>query len=157
MAKTYLLERQQFIPRPLAELFAFFADAGNLETLTPGNLNFKILTPRPITMQPGTVIDYQLMLAGVPFKWKTLIETFDPPHRFTDVQSRGPYKLWHHTHEFTAVDGGTRVVDRVRYRLPLGPLGRLAHATFVGRQLKNIFDFRANQLAELFPAQPSPV
>jgi ligand-binding SRPBCC domain-containing protein len=157
MAKTYLLERQQFVPRPLAEVFAFFADAGNLETLTPANLNFEISTPRPIEMQAGTVIDYQLKLAGVPFKWKTLIESFDPPQRFTDVQSRGPYKLWHHTHEFTAVDGGTLVVDRVRYQLPLGPLGRVAHAAFVRRQLKNIFDFRANKLAELFPAQPSPV
>jgi ligand-binding SRPBCC domain-containing protein len=152
MAKTYLLERQQFIPRPLAEVFAFFADAGNLETLTPGNLNFKILTPRPIAMQAGTVIDYQLKLVGVPFKWKTLIETFDPPHRFTDVQSRGPYRLWHHTHEFSAVDGGTLVVDRVRYQLPLGPFGWFANAAFVRRQLKGIFDFRANKLAELFPA-----
>ncbi len=157
MAKTYHLERSQFVPRPLTEVFAFFADAENLQELTPASLHFEILSPRPIVMQPGTIIEYKLKLLGVPFRWKTLIESFDPPQRFTDLQAKGPYRLWHHTHEFQAVDGGTLVVDRVRYQLPLGPLDALGHRLFVRRQLHDIFGFRANKLAELFPAVDSVV
>lgn len=142
MPRTYTLERRQLIRRPLDDVFPFFADAGNLERLTPDFLGFQILTPRPILIETGTLIEYRLRLFGLPLRWRTRIESFDPPHRFIDTQVRGPYRLWRHWHEFTAVSGGTLMVDRVQYQFPLGPLGRLAHATFVRRTLARIFDFR---------------
>lgn len=149
MPHTYLLEREQLVRRPLDEVFTFFADAGNLEAITPAFLNFRILTPQPIAMQPGTLIDYQIKLVGVPLKWRTRIEEFEPPRRFVDVQLRGPYRLWHHTHEFEVVPEGTRVIDRVRYQLYLGPLGRAAHAIWVRRTLERIFDHRRRTIDRL--------
>lgn len=154
MAKTYLLESEQFIPRPLAEVFPFFADAGNLEAITPEFLNFRILTPRPIPMHPGALIDYQIKLFGLPLKWRTRIEEFEPPNRFVDVQVRGPYKLWHHTHEFREVDGGTRMTDRVQYQLYLGPLGSLAHTLWVRRTLARIFEHRRQTIERLLCGEP---
>jgi ligand-binding SRPBCC domain-containing protein len=150
MPHTYELERRQFVRRPLAEVFGFFSDAGNLERITPASLRFHILTPRPIAMQPGTIIEYKLRLLGIPFRWKTLIETFEPTRRFTDSQAKGPYRLWHHTHEFFEQDGGVLIVDRVRYQLPLGLIGRAAHSLFVRRQLKAIFDYRERVIDEIF-------
>ena len=160
MTRTYHLERRQYIPRPLADVFPFFADAANLEAITPAALHFRILTPRPIVMRPGTLIDYRLSLLGIPFQWRTRIESFEPPHRFTDLQERGPYKRWHHTHEFSEQDGGTWMVDRVEYQLPLGPIGRLANALFVQRQLKQIFDYRFQAIERLLVGDsqsPAPV
>src|SRR5689334_13428786 len=127
----YVLQREQWIPRPLEEVFAFFADAGNLEAITPAWLGFRILTPRPIVMRPGAHIRYQLGWHGIPLRWLTEIETWEPPHEFVDVQLQGPYRLWHHTHRFEAADGGTVMRDVVRYALPLGLLGRFAHALLV--------------------------
>ena len=151
MTQTYTLERRQFIRRPLDEVFPFFADAGNLESITPEFLQFRILTPRPIVMQPGTLIDYRLKLLGVPLQWRTQIEEFEPPRRFVDVQLRGPYKLWRHTHEFTETVEGTAMVDRVVYQIPLELLGRLAHAVFVRRTLNQIFDHRHLIIERLLP------
>ena len=149
MPHTYNLERTQLIGRPLEEVFAFFSDAGNLEAITPAFLNFRILTPRPIALQAGTLIDYRIRLFGIPLKWRTQIETWEPPHRFTDVQLTGPYKLWHHTHEFLAVPEGTLMTDRVRYQMPLGPVGRLVHALWTQRTLARIFDYRFEKIEEL--------
>ena len=149
MPATYTLQRRQLIPRPLAEVFPFFADAGNLERITPDFLGFQILTPQPISVQPGSLIDYRIQLFGVPLRWRTRIEIFEPPHRFTDVQVRGPYRLWQHAHEFTETPAGTLMADRVRYQMPLGPLGRLAHALFVRRTLERIFDFRYQAVERL--------
>lgn len=146
----YVLERSQFVPRPRAEVFPFFADAANLEQLTPPNLRFEILTPPPIVMRPGTLIDYRIKLQGIPMTWQTLIESYTPGEEFVDVQLRGPYRQWRHTHTFRDVDGGTELGDRVEYALPLGPLGRLAHAVIVERQLRTIFDHRARVLTRLF-------
>lgn len=148
----YRIERVQRIPRPRSEVFAFFADAGNLERITPAFLNFRILTPRPIEMKPGTLIDYQLSLYGVPFSWRTRIESFEPERSFTDVQLSGPYRTWHHRHEFRDDGGGTEMRDIVRYELPLGPLGALARALFVRRSLERIFEHRRQVIAEIFPA-----
>jgi ligand-binding SRPBCC domain-containing protein len=148
---TYRLERAQLIPRQREHVFAFFADAANLERLTPDFLNFRILTPLPIDIRPGTVIDYHLKLFAFPFKWRTSIETFDPPQSFTDIQVQGPYRRWHHLHEFFEVAGGTLVVDRVEYELPLGILGTLAHDLCVRRTLARIFDYRRECLHALFP------
>ncbi|MFO0897786.1 MAG: SRPBCC family protein [Pirellulales bacterium] len=150
MPKTYRLERAQFVPRPRSEVFPFFADAGNLESITPDFVGFRILTPRPIAMRAGTIIDYQIKLFGVPLNWRTEIESFDPPERFVDVQRRGPYRLWRHTHRFLEQPGGTLLVDEVDYQLPAGPLGPLAHALFVRRSLDRIFAHRQAMIARLF-------
>jgi ligand-binding SRPBCC domain-containing protein len=150
MARQYLLERRQFIPRPLSAVFSFFSDAGNLEAITPPWLEFKILTPRPIRMQAGTLIDYRLKLAGLPFHWQTRIESFEPGRRFVDSQVRGPYRRWWHEHEFVERDGGTEMLDRVEYEMPLGPLGNIVHAMLTRRQLRTIFDYRRDRIAGVF-------
>lgn len=149
MPKTYTLERTQLIRRPLNEVFAFFSDAGNLEAITPDFLGFTILTPRPIALRAGALIDYQIRLFGIRLSWRTRIETWEPPHRFSDVQLKGPYKLWHHTHEFLAVPEGTLMTDRVEYQMPRGPLGRLTHALWTQRTLGKIFDHRFARIDEL--------
>lgn len=146
----YVLERSQFVPRPRGDVFPFFADAANLERLTPPFLGFTILTPQPIEMRPGARIDYRIRLNGIPMTWQTEIIELVPGERFVDVQLRGPYKLWRHTHTFADTLGGTELGDRVEYELPLGPLGRLAHRVFVQRQLKTIFDYRAQVMRDLF-------
>ena len=156
MAHTHSLERTQLIRRPLDEVFHFFSDAGNLEAITPGFLNFRILTPRPIVMQPGTLIDYQIRLLGIPLNWRTQIETWEPPLHFSDVQLKGPYKLWHHTHEFVAIPEGTLMTDRVRYQMPAGPLGRVVHALWTKRTLEAIFDYRFQKIEELL-GKPEPI
>ena len=148
MPRTYSLERTQFIPRQLQEVFPFFSDAKNLEAITPPFLQFKILTPGPITMQAGTLIDYRIRLLGLPMDWQTRIETFEPPHRFSDIQVRGPYRLWHHTHEFVETPEGTLMTDLVRYQMPLGPLGTLVHALWTDLTLERIFDYRFAKVAE---------
>ena len=144
------LERTQIIERPRAEVFAFFADAFNLEKITPAFLNFRILTPPPIAMEPGTLIDYSLRLHGLPMRWRTRIEEFTPNERFVDVQLKGPYKLWHHTHTFEDHPKGTQMCDRVDYEIPFGPLGSLARALFVRRQLEQIFDHRVAVIDSFF-------
>ncbi len=146
---TYRFERRQFIPRPLADVFAFFSQATNLERITPPSLKFRILTPQPIVIEQGSLIDYRMSLFGVPFCWQTLIERFEPPTCFSDVQARGPYRFWRHTHDFCEQDGGTLMIDRVEYQLHLGPIGWLANALFVRRQLDHIFAFRYRTIAQL--------
>jgi ligand-binding SRPBCC domain-containing protein len=148
---TYHLHRRQFIPRPLEDVFAFFADAGNLARITPPALNFQFVTPLPIKIETGTLIDYRLRLLGVPFRWRTLIDPFNPPHCFADHQARGPYKRWRHLHEFFEQDGGTLMVDRVEYELYLGPIGWLVNRWFVRPQLEMIFDFRYRTIEQLLP------
>lgn len=154
------LECRLVIPRPVDDVFPFFADAHNLEAITPNHLKFNVVTPAPIEMKPGTFIDYKLSLRGVPFRWRTRIPVWDPPRRFVDEQIKGPYKLWCHEHTFEAVDDGTAtlMVDRVDYKLPMGPLGTLAHGLFVERDLRNIFNYRSERIIDMFGeqrAQPS--
>ena len=137
--KTYVLEHHQEIKRPRSETFAFFADAFNLELITPGFLRFRILTPRPVSMRVGTLLEYQLSLFGLPFRWKTLIESWSPDDSFVDVQLEGPYLLWRHTHSFEETSRDcTLVRDHVEYRLPLGAAGRLANGLFVAKVLERI-------------------
>lgn len=150
MPKTYILERTQLIERPLEEVFAFFSDAKNLEAITPAFLKFRITTPGEIAMRPGTVIDYRLQMLGIRFNWQTQIESFEPGREFVDIQARGPYRLWRHTHRFFAVNNGTVMTDRVEYQLYLGPVGNLVNAVFVRRSLAKIFDYRYRSVAELF-------
>ncbi len=150
MSKVYRLEQSQFIPKARGDVFSFFADTSNLERITPAFLHFHILTPRPIPMKPGALIDYQLRLCGVPFRWKTRIETFEPGSFFTDVQLSGPYRRWHHRHEFVEVSGGTEMKDIVDYELPLGRLGVAARWLFVRHALDRIFDYRRTAIREIF-------
>lgn len=153
MSTVYTLERQQWVPRPLQEVFAFFADAGNLEELTPPWLRFEILTPRPIAIAPGTKIDYRLRWHGLPLRWTTEITQWNPPHSFEDVELAGPYQTWHHTHRFEERKGGTELTDIVRYSLPFGLLGQLAHAINVKRDVEKIFDYRREKIQALMSGQ----
>lgn len=147
---AYRLLRRQRIPRPRSQVFRFFADATNLERITPPFLHFHILTPRPIEMRAGTLIEYRLRLYGVPVHWRTRIETFEPERSFTDIQLSGPYRRWHHRHEFVDVPGGTEMTDSVDYELPFAALGSLARVLFVERSLERIFDYRERVIGEIF-------
>src|SRR5262245_60058412 len=145
----HVLTREQFVRRPLAVVFGFFANAANLERLNPPFLNVRILTPMPIEMRAGALIEYRLRLFGVSLRWKTMIESYEPGHRFVDVQLRGPYKVWRHEHEFEPLADGTLVRDRVTYSLPFGALGELVRASFMDRMLERIFDYRAKRIEQL--------
>src|SRR4051794_13228311 len=139
----HVLERENLLPGPPQAVFPFFGDALNLEAITPPWLDFRVVTPGPIAMAPGTLIEYRLKLHGVPIRWRTTIAVWDPPRRFVDVQLSGPYRMWHHTHDFEpAPGGGTLMRDTVRNALPLGPLGAIAHRLLVRHDLERIFDFR---------------
>ena len=140
------LRRDTIVAAPLAETFEFFADAFNLERLTPPWLNFKIRTPRPIAMREGLVIDYRIVLHGVPMPWRSRIDVWEPGVRFVDRQVIGPYRWWRHEHRFEAVRDGTRVVDDVEFA------ARVAWATglFVERELERIFTFRQEALRRIF-------
>lgn len=148
--KVWTFERQQRIARPRGEVFAFFEDATNLGRITPPFLDFRILTEAPIEMQVGTLIDYRISLLGVPLRWRTRIEVYEPLVRFVDVQLSGPYRRWRHTHEFSEVPGGTLMVDRVEYALGFGAMGHAARALFVQRTLRKIFDHRRDAVAGIF-------
>ena len=141
---------EQWLDRPVQEVFAFFSDASNLEAITPRQLNFHILTPGPIGLEAGARIDYQLKLYGVPVKWASLIESWEPPREFVDVQLRGPYRVWRHTHRFAAEGGGTRIFDDVDYELPLGPLGRVVEALWARREIVKIFGYRTEVIRRRF-------
>ena len=148
--KIHTLERTQLVERPLEEVFAFFERPENLAVITPPSLGFVILTPSPIRMQTGTLIDYSVKILGVRMHWTTMISEYQPPFRFVDIQLKGPYTFWYHTHTFKEVAGGTEVGDLVRYVLPMGPLGTMMHKTIVKRQLSEIFDFRAQVIEDKF-------
>lgn len=141
---------EQCVGRPVDEVFAFFSDANNLEAITPRQLNFHILTPGPIRLEAGARIDYQLTLYGISLKWATLIESWEPPNQFVDVQLRGPYRVWRHTHRFVSEGAGTRIVDDVEYELPLGPLGRLVDVLWTRREVARIFSYRSEVIARRF-------
>jgi ligand-binding SRPBCC domain-containing protein len=148
--RTFVLRREQWIPRPSEEVFAFFAEAKNLQVITPPWLGFRILSPETVTMHAGARIVYRLRWRRLPLQWVTEIAEWAPPFRFVDVQRRGPYALWHHTHEFESQEGGTRMRDQVRYALPLGPLGLLMHRLAIGRDVEAIFAYRASRVTEIF-------
>lgn len=145
----FTLERKLTLDRPINAVFDFFADAVNLERITPPELKFHIITKQPIHIEKGTLIDYTLKMRGFPVKWRTEISVWNPPFEFVDQQLRGPYKQWIHTHTFTEVDAGTTLIeDEVRYRLPLEPLGDIAHF-LIRRELDYIFDYRQKAVAEI--------
>jgi ligand-binding SRPBCC domain-containing protein len=145
--KTYRYGTELILPTPLEEVFDFFSEAKNLERLTPPWLRFEILTKGPIEMAPGVIIDYRIRWRGIPMRWRTEIEVWEPPHRFVDLQIRGPYRLWRHEHLFVERDNGTAVVDRVEYA-PLG--GALAQRLLVARDVERIFAYRQAVLSRDF-------
>ncbi len=147
---TYEIRRKQWVPHPLEKVFDFFAEAQNLEQLTPAFLRFHT-TRTPPRMEAGARIEYKLRIHGFPVHWRTLIEKWDPPHEFVDLQARGPYKLWHHTHRFWSQQGGTWIEDIVRYSLPFGALGRMVHRAMVARDVAAIFDYRDAKIRQIFP------
>jgi len=155
--RIYVLERSQRVEAPAERAFDFYVDALNLEPMTPPWLHFEVTTPGELVLRQGARLDYRLRLHGVPVRWQTRIEAWEPPKRFVDIQAKGPYSLWEHTHLFeTDGDDATLIYDRVRYAIPLGPLGALAHRLFVRRDLERIFDYRRKVASELLMLSPSP-
>lgn len=147
------LETEAIIPLPREEVFPFFAEAQNLERITPKSLRFEIVTPLPIQMEEGLCIDYRIKIGGIPQRWRTLISKWDPPFQFTDEQLKGPYKKWVHTHTFRECDGGTQMTDRVEYELPFAPIGNLAHP-LIRRKLRKIFTHRNAVIGDIFDIPP---
>ena len=140
-------QSELWLPLPPAELFEFFGDAGNLDALTPPWLHFHIVTPPPIVLKAGALIDYRLRVHGLPLRWRTLINVWEPPHRFVDEQLRGPYRQWIHEHTFEARDGGTLARDVVRYAVPFD---LLTHRWLVRPDIEKIFQFRSEALRNRF-------
>jgi len=146
--KVHKLEREQLLPHPVEQVFPFFADARNLERITPPLIGFRVLGEEPIEMRAGALIQYKLRLHGLPVDWLTRIEEWEPNTRFVDNQLVGPYRLWHHTHTFEERGGGTLMRDTVRYAMPVWPFGELA-MPLVRRDLASIFDFRRDTVEGL--------
>jgi ligand-binding SRPBCC domain-containing protein len=145
--KIHHFDAKIWLPQPIAGVFSFFADAHNLERLTPPFLKFNVITPAPIVMAPGARIRYRLRLRGIPISWESEITAWEPPNRFIDEQRHGPYRLWKHEHQFAELDAGTEVVDHVEYAV-WG--GSIVNALFVAPDVRGIFDYRSRVLAELF-------
>lgn len=159
MGVFYQLTDQVIVVKPLEEVWDFFSGAENLPRITPEWMHFRIVTPQPIAMHQDALIDYTIRVSGVPVKWKTRIIDWSPPRQFIDLQLRGPYTLWHHQHTFEAVapfeGGGTRCRDRVTYKLPAGPIGRVMNRLMVRRQLREIFGYRREAIGKLLaPVRP---
>ena len=150
MAKSYVFESETIIPRPREEVFSFFQKAENLQKLTPEWLDFDILTPTPIVMQEGALIDYRLKLLGVPVTWKTRISEWKPMFSFQDVQLSGPYEEWIHTHSFEDSGEHTLMRDRIQYRPRGGILAPVLNRLFVAANIRKIFDYRTEKILEVF-------
>jgi ligand-binding SRPBCC domain-containing protein len=152
----HVFESRVWLARPRPEVFAFFTEPTALERLTPPAFRLRLVN-RDVTMTTGAVLDFRLRWLGVvPLRWRAFVREWDPPFRFVDVQVRGPYARWEHRHRFLEEGGGTWVEDRVTYRLPLGLLGRAAHALVVARQLRELWDYRHQRLAELVKPLSAP-
>jgi hypothetical protein len=144
----HILQSRVWLAKPRPEVFAFFAEPANLARLTPPALHLRLLTP-DVVMATGAVLEYRLSWLGLPLRWRAFVREFDPPHRFVDVQVRGPCARWEHRHRFLEEGGGTWVEDRITYRLPLGPLGSVAYALLVRRQIDAMWNYRRARLGEV--------
>lgn len=149
----YRLQRRQMVGGELPEVFGFFKSPYNLEAITPPWLGFRVLETSDREVRQGTRIAYRLRLHGIPVRWRSRIAEYVENEMFADEQIAGPYRCWYHRHLFRPVPGGVVMEDVVEYRMPFGPLGRAAHAVFVGRQLAQIFDHRARAIGARFPIQ----
>ena len=147
--KVYSLKRKQFIKLPIEKVFDFFSKPENLEKITPSSLSFKIITPIPIDMSKGALIDYTIKLFFYPVHWRTIISDYNPPYSFIDQQIKGPYKFWHHSHKFKEVNDGVEIIDNVKYSVPFGVVGRLAHKIWIRNELNKIFDYRMKIINDL--------
>ena len=147
------LLRQQYLPAPLQTVFEFFADAQNLERITPPWMGFEILSELPIAMGEGTRIDYRIRLGGLPMRWRTRIAAWEPPEYFVDIQERGPYRCWEHLHHLSPLGEGTLMTDRVLYQAPMGPAGRAVEALWIDRTVGRIFDHRFQVIERMFSAE----
>lgn len=147
---VHTFSAEQWLPQPLDTIFPFFSDAANLEAITPPWVGFEILTPGPIEMRQGAVIDYRIRIHRFPLRWRTEITIWDPPRRFVDAQRKGPYRQWIHTHDFESKDGGTLCRDNVAYSVPGG---ELIHRLFVRRDVERIFAYRRAALEARFGSE----
>lgn len=144
------LFREQIVNKPLEEVFAFFEKPENLEVITPKWMKFKIKTPPPLIMKVGAEFDYRIDLMKIPLKWKTIITEYEPPYKFVDVQKKGPYKKWIHTHTFEAIEDKTKITDNVDYEIPAGILGSILNNIYIGKTLNAIFNFRETTINRMF-------
>ena len=151
--KLHLLHISILISQPLDEVFPFFADAYNLQQITPPWLNFHVVTPKPIEMRVDQRIDYKLRIRGIPVRWKSAITAWEPPYRFVDEQLSGPYRVWIHEHRVSEVDGGTLVEDMVDYAVPGGAI---VNKLLVERDVRKIFEYRGQRMRESFGSEPTP-
>lgn len=147
---TFVLNTKTHVNRPRAEVFDFFSKAENLKIITPDWLGFQIITPLPISMKKGTVIDYTIRVFGLRFHWQSEISQYNPPNEFADEQRKGPYAFWQHSHVFLEASGGTIVQDHIVYAMPCGFLGHLLHRFVVRRQIEKIFQYREKKIREIF-------
>lgn len=146
----YELIDELWVPQPRDRVFEFFSEPQNLDDLTPPWLRFSIVTPRPVQMRAGALIDYRLRVHGLPMRWRSEITVWEPPYRFVDEQRHGPYRVWRHEHAFTQVDGGTLIRDHVRYAVPGWIAAPLVHRLIVRRDVRRIFDYRRAAMLERF-------
>jgi len=149
--KIYKLKKEQLIKKNILEVFDFFSKPENLAVLTPAKMQFNILTPSPIEMKSGALIDYTVKVLGIPIRWTTYISKYEPPNMFVDQQLKGPYSLWHHTHIFKKINNHeTMMEDIVLYGIPFGFLGVIAHEMYVKHDLEKIFLYRNKKINEVF-------
>ncbi len=149
--KLYTLNKEQVIYKNISDVFDFFSKPENLSIITPPKMNFNILTPSPIEMKKGALIDYTINIMFISMRWRTLITKYDPPYLFIDEQIKGPYSKWHHTHTFTKInENETLIKDTVLYSVPLGFIGRVVHWIYIKRDLKKIFSYRKKRIQEIF-------
>ena len=149
--KARTLHRETLIKRPIEEVFTFFSQPANLQSITPPQFGMRILTPQPVEIKKGTIIDYKIKVSGIWVNWRTEITVWEPFMRFVDVQAKGPYELWIHEHRFMKHPDGTIMHDDVRFISPGLILEPLVHRLFVKRQLDHLFNYRSERFKQLFP------
>ena len=148
--KVFKLRYSQTVNASLDEVFDFFSNPENLSILTPRKLNFTILSPKPIIMKEGQIIDYTIKLLGIEVRWKTIITEYNGKNKFVDQQLKGPYSMWHHTHEFKEFNGSIDMIDNISYVMPFGILGQIINKVWVKRDLDNIFKYRQRAIIKYF-------
>ena len=149
--KLYTFKKEQKISKSIIDVFDFFSKPENLSVITPNKMDFRILTPSPIEMKEGTLIDYTVKIMSFPIRWRTLITKYDPPNTFIDQQLKGPYSMWHHTHLFEKInDNETLIKDIILYAVPFSFIGSITHSLYIKRDLENIFDYRSQEIKRIF-------